>query len=120
MGSPTITAEPELPLAERLTQFVPRQGSFEYQNDQAGKTHDWHKHSLNETLFVLAGGMEVFWLQDGSVQRRDCPAGTKIALPAETVHGSTAGPDGCTYIIAPENGVTAMTTFLQSEEHPKE
>jgi quercetin dioxygenase-like cupin family protein len=120
MATPTITTEPELPLADRLAGLAPRQGSFEYQNDQPGKTHNWHKHSLNETLFVLAGGMEVFWLQDGSVQRQNCPAGTKIALPAETVHGSTAGLSGCTYIIAPENGVTAMTTFLKSEEHPKE
>ncbi|MDQ1744027.1 MAG: hypothetical protein QOE23_2366 [Pseudonocardiales bacterium] len=120
MGSPTITTEPELPLAERLAQFVPAQGSFEYQHDGAGKTHNWHRHSLNETLFVLQGGMEVFWLDGDTVQRRTCGAGTRIALPADTVHGSTAGSDGCTYIIAPENGVTAVTTFLPIEEHPTE
>ncbi len=118
--APTITLEPELPLAERLAQFVPEQGSFEYQHDGAGKTHNWHKHSLNETLFLLQGDLEVFWMEDGAVRRQNCPAGTKIALPANTVHGSTAGPDGCTYIIAPENGVTAKTTFLPHEEHPDE
>lgn len=120
MGSPTITTEPELPLAERLAQFVPQQGSFEYQHDGAGKTHNWHRHSLNETLFVLRGGMQVFWLDGDTVRRQDCGAGTRIALPADTVHGSTAGSDGCTYIIAPENGQTAVTTFLPTEEHPKE
>lgn len=120
MGSPTITTEPELPLAERLAAFVPQQGSFEYQHDGAGKTHNWHRHSLNETLFVLQGSFEVFWSDGGTVHRRECAPGTRIALPAETVHGSTAGPDGCTYIIAPEDGRTAVTTFLQEEEYPEE
>lgn len=120
MGTPTITIEPELPLGERIAQFAPQQGSFEYQHDQAGKTHNWHRHSLNETLFVLEGGMQVFWLDGDGVHRAQCDQGSRIALPAETVHGSTAGTGGCTYIIAPENGMTAVTTFLKSEEYPPE
>jgi quercetin dioxygenase-like cupin family protein len=118
MGSPTITIEPALPLAERLEQFVPVQGNVEYQRDGANRTHHWHKHSVNEILYVLRGELEVFWLDEGTVRRQNCGAETKIVLPAETVHGSTAGAGGCTYLIAPEN--VAVTTFLPIEEYPPE
>jgi len=118
MGSPVITSEPQVSLEERIAQFLPQQGSFEYQHDLPGKTHNWHRHSLNETLFVLEGGMEIFWLDAGTVRRHDCPPRTRIELPADTVHGSTAGPDGCSYIIAPQNGVTAVTSFLDATEYP--
>ncbi|HEY0166909.1 MAG TPA: hypothetical protein VGB75_07700 [Jatrophihabitans sp.] len=118
MGSPVITTEPDVALAERISQFLPQQGSFEYQHDQPGKTHNWHRHSLNETLFVVDGSMEIFWLDSGAVRRQTCPPRTKIVLPADTVHGSTAGPDGCSYIIAPEDGATAVTRFLDAEERP--
>jgi hypothetical protein len=118
MGSPVITTEATLPIVERIAHFGPVQGSFEYQNDQAGKTHNWHKHSVDETLFVLEGGMEIFWLDVDGVRRAQCDSGTRIELPANTVHGSTAGESGCTYIIAPEKGQTAVTTFLSAEEFP--
>ena len=118
MPAPMITTEKSTALADRISEFVPAQGSFEYQHDQPGKTHNWHQHSLNETLFVLDGDMEIFWQGEGAVHRRRCGANTKIALPAGTVHGSTAGALGCTYIIAPEGGATAVTTFLDPSEYP--
>jgi quercetin dioxygenase-like cupin family protein len=119
MGSPIITTEPDVALAERISQFLPQQGSFEYQHDQPGKTHNWHRHSLNEVLFVLEGSMEIFWLDNRVVQRHSCPPRTKIVLPAGTVHGSTAGQDGCSYIIAPQDGATAVTSFLDVGEYPR-
>ncbi|HTZ43680.1 MAG TPA: cupin domain-containing protein [Jatrophihabitans sp.] len=118
MGTPVITTEEPRPIAERVAEFLPAQGSFEYQNDQPGKTHNWHKHSLDETLFVLDGGMEIFWNDEDGVHRAQAGPGTRIALPANTVHGSTAGQSGCTYIIAPEGGRTAVTEFLSAEEFP--
>ena len=44
MGSPTITTEPDVPLAERIARYVPRQGSFEYQHDLPGKTLDAERY----------------------------------------------------------------------------
>ena len=80
--------------------------------------HNWHRHDLTETLFVVDGDAELFWYAGGAVHRRRCGPGTRITLPAHTPHGSTAGGSGCTYLIAPENGATAVTTFLRPEEYP--
>ncbi|WNV85806.1 hypothetical protein [Umezawaea sp. Da 62-37] len=116
--SPTITIEPEVPLTDRITAFLPAQGSFEVQHDQEGKTHNWHRHSIDETLFVIDGVLNVFWLQDGEVRRHSCGPNSKLQLPANTVHGSTAGEGGCVYLIAPDAGQTAETTFLPEAKHP--
>ncbi|GAA1914651.1 hypothetical protein GCM10009716_25120 [Streptomyces sodiiphilus] len=107
---------PELPAD--LTALLPHQGSFELQNDQPGKIHNWHHHSLDEELFVLRGSARLFWDADGTYQERDCAAGTWITLPAGTVHGSLAGPEGTVYMIRPRDGRTAETTFLAEQDHP--
>ena len=83
---------------------------FELQNDQPGKLHSWHRHSLDEELFVLRGSALMFWDADGTYQERDCKAGTWVTLPAGTVHGSLAGPEGTVYMIRPRDGRTAETT----------
>lgn len=107
---------PALPQDIRV--LLPEQGSFELQNDQPGKLHDWHHHSLDEELFLLAGDVLLFWMDGASYQQRPCPTGTWITLPAGTVHGSVAGESGASYIIRPRDGRTAVTTFLPSQEHP--
>ncbi|MEU3017140.1 MULTISPECIES: hypothetical protein [unclassified Nocardiopsis] len=112
MPTPTITTGPVRPLAEIYEDLLPEQGSFEIQHDQAGKTHDWHRHSLHETLAILSGSVELFWRDGGVTHRSECGPGARVSLPAHTEHGSTAGPEGCVYVIAPEDGRTAETTFL--------
>ena len=91
---------------------------IELQNDQPGKLHSWHRHSLNEELFILRGSAVLFWDADGTYQERDCPSGTWITLPAGTVHGSLAGPEGTVYMIRPQDGRTAETTFLPESAYP--
>jgi quercetin dioxygenase-like cupin family protein len=108
--TPAISAE--------MTALLPHQGSFELQRDQPAKIHNWHFHSLDEELFILRGDAVLFWDADGLYQERHCPAGTWITLPAGTVHGSVAGADGVVYIIRPQDGRTAQTTFLAPEDFP--
>lgn len=101
-----------------LAELLPQQGSMEIQNDKPGKTHDWHFHSVDEELFVLDGQVVLFWSENGVRKERTCTTGEKILLPAGTVHGSTASESGATYIIRPDNGVAATTTFLTPEQDP--
>ena len=117
MGPDFSTATPP-PLPAELTGLLPAQGSFELQHDQPGKTHNWHHHSLDEELFVINGDVTLFWTGADGYQERHCPPGTWIRLPAGVVHGSTAGPAGTVYMIRPEGGATARTTFLEPEEYP--
>jgi quercetin dioxygenase-like cupin family protein len=115
--SPKFSEVPVPTLPENVLDLLPEQGSFELQNDQPGKTHNWHYHSLDEELFVLSGAVTLFWSED-EYREQNCPAGTWITLPARTVHGSTAGADGAVYVIRPQGGATAQTTFLGPEDYP--
>ncbi|MDQ3403490.1 MAG: hypothetical protein M3548_08860 [Actinomycetota bacterium] len=115
---PTITLEPDASLSDRIATFLPKQGSFEVQHDQPGKTHNWHRHSVDETLFIVEGVLNVFWQEDGEVRESACGVNSRLDLPANTVHGSTAGESGCVYLIVPADGATAATTFLSVEEFP--
>lgn len=110
MNPPTVAPE--------IHRLLPEQGSFEMQNDQPGKIHNWHYHSLDEELFVLKGEVVLFWTIDGRYNEKLCTEGTWITLPAGVVHGSTAGHAGAVYMIRPEGGRTAETTFLAPEAHP--
>ena len=101
-----------------IADLLPHQGSFELQQDQPEKVHNWHFHSLTEELFIIQGDALLFWDADGVYQERHCPSGTWITLPAGTVHGSRAGADGVVYMIRPEGGRTAETTFLESVAFP--
>lgn len=120
-----IVSGPEFanaPLAEippDLLGLVPDQGSIELQHDQPGKVFGWHQHDLNEELYVLSGDLTLFWVgADGDYNERYCEPGHRIRLPARTVHGSTAGSNGVYYVIRPEGGKTAVTTFLREEQWP--
>lgn len=107
------------PAVGELGELLPEQGSFELQNDQSGKTHNWHYHSLDEELFILGGAALLFWNDEaGDYREQHCAPGTWITLPAGTRHGSVAGPDGAVYMIRPEGGQTARTTFLDPADHP--
>ncbi len=116
--SPQFTRRDVPEISQGLDSLLPPQGSFELQHDQPAKTHNWHFHSLDEELFVMRGDVKLFWF-DEEYHEAHCPAGTWITLPAGTVHGSTAGADGAIYVIRPEGGATAKTTFLEPSEFPQ-
>ncbi|WUH96968.1 hypothetical protein OHR68_25895 [Spirillospora sp. NBC_00431] len=117
--SPAFKPFPVPSLEPRLADLLPEQGSFELQHDQPGKTHDWHRHDLDEELLIIAGEALLFWVEsDGGYRGRHCPPGTWITLPAGTCHGSVAGSEGAVYMIRPKGGRTAVTTFLAPTEHP--
>lgn len=112
MPSPVIDSGASVPISQLWEEFLPDQGSFEVQHDQPGKTHGWHRHSIHETLVVVKGSVSFFWDESGTTRETMCGPGARIFLPANTLHGSTAGEEGCVYVIASEGGRTAETTFL--------
>ena len=116
--NPSFTERSVPALDEALVRLLPEQGSFELQHDQPAKVHNWHRHSLDEELFVVAGDVVLFWDDGGTCREQHCPAGTWITLPAGTVHGSIAGRDGATYMIRPEGGASAQTEFLAADQFP--
>lgn len=116
--TPRFDPVPIPALPDDLRALLPEQGSFELQHDQPGKVHDWHHHSLDEELFVIVGDVQLFWADADGLRERHCPPGTWITLPAGTVHGSVAGERGAVYMIRPEGGRTAETTFLDPSDHP--
>ncbi|OZM71687.1 hypothetical protein CFN78_19450 [Amycolatopsis antarctica] len=119
MSGPRISTNSPIQVAPALRELMPEQGSVELQHDQPGKTFTWHRHSLDEQLHVLEGGMTLFWVDaDNGYHEQRVTEGARIDLPAGTVHGSTAGAAGCHYVIKPEGGRTAVTEFLQEAQWP--
>jgi len=119
MSAPQITTVPTVELPAALRDMLPEQGSVELQHDGPGKVFTWHQHNLDEQLYVIEGGMTLFWVgADNGYHEQRVTEGALIDLPAGTVHGSTAGASGCNYVIKPEGGKTAVTTFLQESEWP--
>ncbi len=116
--TPTFATQPVPEIDAQVRTLLPIQGSCELQRDMPGRVHDWHRHSLDEELFVLEGDVLLFWDEEGTLHERLCIPGTWITLPAGTVHGSIAGSSGAVYVIRPENGQTAQTVFLPREECP--
>lgn len=83
-------------LAESLRALLPKQGCIEVQRDAPGKEHRTHSHPTDETLIIVDGALTVY--ADGVDYV--CRKGDVIDLPAGTVHGSTASPEGAIYLIA--------------------
>ena len=119
MAETEIIQAPPHPVNQDLLELVPRQGSIELQHDQPGKIFGWHRHDVDEELYILSGGVTLFWVgADGGYNERHCEPGSLIRLPAMTVHGSTADPDGAYYIIRPMGSHAPVTTFLPEEQWP--
>ena len=65
-------------------------------SDQAGAHYPPHRHSCEESLWVLSGVIE--FLIDGEVVRME--AGDRLHLPRQTLHSaSVPGPTGVDYLI---------------------
>lgn len=113
MPQTMIFQEPQLGIAEAADKYLPLQGGIELQRDAAGKVHSWHSHSVHETLVVLTGDMVIEYAAPGggpeTVTVEKAIGGTRIELPAGTIHQSTAGSEGCVYFIIPEGGKAAHT-----------
>lgn len=113
-----FTTSPIPEISNALIDLLPEQGSLEVQHDQPGKTHQWHRHSVTEDLFILRGSVLLFWMDGDNYHEKQCSAGTWITLNANTTHGSTAGEAGAMYLIRPQDGLAAETVFLPEEERP--
>jgi uncharacterized protein len=85
-------------MKQAVLELLPETGSVEVQRDTPARTHALHTHPTPETLLVVDGSITFRW--DDS--EAECRSGDRLLLPAEIVHGSTAGPDGCLYVIALE------------------
>ncbi|PKO61319.1 MAG: hypothetical protein CVU24_09245 [Betaproteobacteria bacterium HGW-Betaproteobacteria-18] len=107
---PTVqkTSLVKLPIA--IQSLLPPTGSVEVQVDTPFRTHTLHQHKTDETLHIVQG--EIHFQLDGATIR--CKAGDRLLLPANTPHASTAGEDGCLYVIAtrlvPERSVQSKET----------
>ncbi len=84
-------------LDEALGVFLPPSGVIKLVREVAGETTDVHQHPTPETLFILEGTLTFTW---GESESGTCHAGDRLLLPPNVVHSSTAGPQGCYYIIS--------------------
>lgn len=112
MHEPTVEITDHLTLTEAIDRFAPEQGGIEYQTDQPRKVHEWHSHSVTETLIVLDGEMVLEWAEHSPANVTGCRAvgpGAVIVLPADTIHQSTNGAGVTRYLILPEGGKPAAT-----------
>ena len=98
MTEPRIVRGEAVPMERAVLELLPETGSVEVQRDTPARTHELHTHPTPETLLVVDGSITFRW--DGI--EAECRPGDRLLLPPETVHGSTAGPDGCLYVIATE------------------
>ena len=95
---PRIVRDGPVGLDAAVMALLPTTGSVEVQRDTPGRTHPPHTHPTPETLLVVDGSITFRW--DSS--EAECTSGDRLLLPPETVHSSTAGTDGCVYVIATE------------------
>lgn len=93
---PTVQKTNIVKLATTIQSLLQPTGSVEVQVDTPFRTHALHQHKTDETLHIIQGDIQ-FQL-DGATIR--CKAGDRLLLPANTPHASTAGEDGCLYVIA--------------------
>lgn len=92
----TITSGAALGFEDAVRKFLPPGGSLSIQSDPPGKQHPLHTHAADETLYIMEGEL-LFRVPDRDVR---VTPGTTIELPGGTLHSSSAGADGCLYLIA--------------------
>lgn len=98
-----------------VRELLPPTGSVEVQVDTPFRWHPPHRHPVNETLHIVEGELE-FEVNDDTIQ---CGPGDRLLLPAETLHASRAGPDGCTYVIATRHVVPNVDGLQQESRHAR-
>ncbi|MGP4845009.1 cupin domain-containing protein [Marinobacter sp. 1Y8] len=90
---------------DRLKSLLPEQGCIELQQDRPNHTHDWHEHTIHETLIILQGHI-TFGIAEDEIT---CGPGEYVVLPAGTRHKSTSSEVGCAYIICFEDVRKALS-----------
>ena len=93
---PYIVRGTPLALESAVHSLLPETGSVEVQRDTPGRHHAEHTHPTHEILRIVSGTI-TFHLGN---EDHFCTPGDSLYLPANTPHGSTAGENGCLYIIA--------------------
>lgn len=83
-------------LEEALVNFLPPSGVIKLVREVANETNEPHHHPSPETLFILDGSLTFTWGESGT---GTCHPGDRLLLPPNVLHSSTAGPEGCFYII---------------------
>ncbi|WLR43269.1 cupin domain-containing protein [Bacillus carboniphilus] len=85
-------------LDEVVYELLPKDktGYVEVQYDTPHQEHPYHTHPTDEILHIIEGGL-FFTVDDETIY---CEEGDRIYLPKYVWHGSKAGEEGCTYIIA--------------------
>jgi quercetin dioxygenase-like cupin family protein len=83
-------------LDEALSVFLPPSGVIKLVREVPDESNDPHRHPNPETLFILEGSLTFTWGESAS---GTCNPGDRLLLPPNILHSSTAGPEGCYYII---------------------
>lgn len=94
-NEPTIKRDKSIDMHSAVMQLLPETGSVEVQRDTPGRKHPTHMHPTHETLLIIDGEIE-FRFGD---QNEVCQSGDRLFLPVGIRHTSTAGPNGCIYVI---------------------
>ncbi len=95
-GAPGVVKTSIHDLAEAVTDLLPPTGAVEVQMDTPFRWHPPHRHRSDETLHIIRGHIEF----EVNGDKLSCGPGDRLLLPAETLHASRAGEDGCLYVIA--------------------
>lgn len=83
-------------LEAAIYSLLPETGSVEVQRDTPERHHARHTHPTDEILLIVSGSM-TFHLDQVDYT---CTSGDRLHLPVNTEHASTAGEEGCLYVIA--------------------
>ena len=73
---------------------------------QPGDRIEGHAHEHDEIIYVLKGELRF--------GQRHCPAGAAVYVPAHTLYGFSAGPDGCNFL---NFRAEADYSYITREEH---
>ncbi|MCB9811186.1 MAG: cupin domain-containing protein [Candidatus Nomurabacteria bacterium] len=84
-------------LSERCIQTLEKEGfiTIYEESEASGATHETHTHSYNVALFVTEGMLEVTI----NGETKELKAGDRANIPANAPHSTTAGPNGCQFVM---------------------
>lgn len=108
--SPMVVSTQLVELEEVVGELLPPTGSVEVQYDTPFRAHAEHVHDVDETLHIVQG--EICFDYFGNMTR--CKPGDRLLLPANTLHASVAGENGCLYVIATRMVVPPSATSSQA------
>lgn len=93
---PKILRGTQTSLESAIYSLLPETGSVEVQRDTPKRHHPTHTHPTHEILLIVSGSITFHLNQEDHI----CASGDRLYLPVNTVHASTAGEEGCIYVIS--------------------